>query len=231
MKNLLKPIALIFSLLFHIIVVGGLIYWQIESENLSLWSGGRGDGSVSVQYVDLGTMSVESGNPLGQSNQVQEKNKLPKAKLKVKQKLSSRKKKVLKKGKKGTSSKTTSKEKIGSHQSSGIGDSDTPAGGTGSGLDRYGAISKNAPSTLAAIRKKIMRKKRYPLRAKENAWEGQVKVSFKISEAGTLNYVRVSKSSGHKILDDAAVAAVKNATPLPYFSKGISLTLEYKLVR
>jgi TonB family protein len=122
--------------------------------------------------------------------------------------------------------KTARKKQALNH---GVGDSNTPAGGKGSGLDKGGKVSTSAPSLLAKIRKKIARNKRYPRIAKEKNIAGKVKLGFKITEEGALEYVKVVKSSGSDLLDKAAVSAVRKAEPLPYYPHAIVLALEYRL--
>jgi periplasmic protein TonB len=55
----------------------------------------------------------------------------------------------------------------------------------------------------------------YPITAKRMGWEGKVVVSFVISSAGHAQDVKISKSSGHEILDENALRAVKTAAPFP----------------
>jgi TonB family protein len=111
----------------------------------------------------------------------------------------------------------------------GSGASDTPAGGSGAGLDNDGEVSVLAPSILASIRKKIMKKKRYPLLAKEQGLSGVVTLNFQTNKAGQLDYIKVTKSSGHNSLDLAAINSVKKAVPLPHYPEPIALALEYRL--
>ena len=49
----------------------------------------------------------------------------------------------------------------------------------------------------------------YPLIAKKSGWEGTVRVRVTVETNGRASKVDVSRSSGHKVLDDAAVKAVK----------------------
>jgi len=55
----------------------------------------------------------------------------------------------------------------------------------------------------------------YPATAKKMGWEGRVIVSFIISSEGYTRNIMISKSSGHEILDENAVKAVKRASPFP----------------
>ncbi|MBU1916834.1 TonB family protein [bacterium] len=111
----------------------------------------------------------------------------------------------------------------------GSGASDTPAGGSGAGLDKGGEVSAIAPSVLASIRKKIMKKKKYPLLAKEQGLSGIVTLNFQINKAGQLDYIKIMKSSGHDSLDQAAISSVQKAVPLPHYTEPIAVALEYRL--
>jgi len=50
----------------------------------------------------------------------------------------------------------------------------------------------------------------YPRIARESGWEGTVLVRVIIQADGSSDGIRVRKSSGHHVLDDAAIVAVKN---------------------
>ncbi len=67
----------------------------------------------------------------------------------------------------------------------------------------------------AMIRAKIERAKRYPLPAREMGLEGTVKLRFTLSGQGKLLRAEVLKSSGIKMLDQAALKAVRSAAPFP----------------
>ncbi len=91
-------------------------------------------------------------------------------------------------------------------------------------------------SYLGIIRLRIERQKRYPLWARSHRLEGEVLVRFLLSPDGQVSAVRVSKSSGQDCLDEAAVNAVQQASPMPPPPEGIlskatsvELTLVFKL--
>lgn len=50
----------------------------------------------------------------------------------------------------------------------------------------------------------------YPRMARRMGWEGQVGLSLHIEDDGSLNQVRVARSSGHKVLDDNARKTIQN---------------------
>ena len=49
----------------------------------------------------------------------------------------------------------------------------------------------------------------YPPQAKERGWEGQVIVQITVDTLGRVREARVVRSSGHAVLDSAAVAAAR----------------------
>jgi len=57
--------------------------------------------------------------------------------------------------------------------------------------------------------------KKYPRIAQRRSIEGHVKVEFVIIQGGKVKDITVIKSSGRKILDRAAMNAIKNASPFP----------------
>lgn len=105
-----------------------------------------------------------------------------------------------------------------------------PAANTGSGSasSGYGSGPGSDP-TLSAIWQKINQSKYYPVPAKRQGIEGAPRVSFEIGENGKIKWANIVKSSGEETLDKAALEAVTNASPLPYYPKPITLTLRYSL--
>lgn len=49
----------------------------------------------------------------------------------------------------------------------------------------------------------------YPLLARRRGWEGQVEVSFRVAPSGVVEEVKVSRSSGYWVLDEACLDAVR----------------------
>jgi len=58
-------------------------------------------------------------------------------------------------------------------------------------------------------------KPRYPSIAKSRGWQGKVLLRVKVSAKGLSDAVTVHKSSGHEILDESAIEAVKNWRFIP----------------
>ncbi len=68
---------------------------------------------------------------------------------------------------------------------------------------------------LELVKLKIEKNKKYPEDAKSNHVEGIVSLKFIISPDGTIKNTEVAKSSRNKILDEAALKALKDASPFP----------------
>jgi protein TonB len=75
--------------------------------------------------------------------------------------------------------------------------------------------SRYVKAHFAYIKDLIHKHLIYPAIAKKMGWEGKVIVSFIISSGGHARDIMLSKSSGHEILDDNALKAVRIAAPFP----------------
>jgi protein TonB len=64
---------------------------------------------------------------------------------------------------------------------------------------------------------KLRRAKRYPRKAKRQRLVGTVDVGFTISSNGAVSGIRITRSSGHPALDQAALDMVRRASPMPKF--------------
>jgi protein TonB len=116
--------------------------------------------------------------------------------------------------------------------SSGVGDgmgasagrgagSGTVGGGSGPG---FGTGMGSGPGTGQAaylrehflyIRDLIMKNLDYPSAARRMGWQGVVQITFVVLENGCAEHVRITKSSGHNLLDQAVVKAVQRVQPFP----------------
>ena len=110
-------------------------------------------------------------------------------------------------------------------------------GGTGKG---YGTGSDMSDEIRKAqyllkhfqyIRDLIMKNLTYPIQAKKMGWKGQVTVSFIICEKGTVERIRIIKSSGHKILDENVAHTIMDVQPFPRppVKAEIIIPVSYKL--
>ncbi len=98
-------------------------------------------------------------------------------------------------------------------------------GGRGEGV----GDGSGGNALLTKIWKKINRAKYYPMMAKKRGMEGTPKVTFSILENGEIEWIRLESSCGEKMLDRAAISAVKKAAPLPCFPGAITLQIRYSL--
>jgi periplasmic protein TonB len=71
----------------------------------------------------------------------------------------------------------------------------------------------------------LERRKRYPSEARSNREEGTVYVRFRIDDSGNVLSVSLSRSSGSVALDNAVVAMVRNASPVPAPPPGVNKTI------
>jgi protein TonB len=65
-----------------------------------------------------------------------------------------------------------------------------------------------------ALWSRVEKGKRYPQQARLNQWEGKVVVRAVIRDDGQLVDLDVARSSGHSVLDEDAIASVRQAFPL-----------------
>jgi protein TonB len=65
-----------------------------------------------------------------------------------------------------------------------------------------------------SLRRRLAEIKRYPSAARLNGWEGKVVLRAVIRADGQLLEVRIHKSSGHEVLDNAAMEAIRLVCPL-----------------
>jgi protein TonB len=65
------------------------------------------------------------------------------------------------------------------------------------------------------IRDLIVKHLQYPPAARRLGWNGAVTVSFVVLENGLARDIRIVKSSGHDILDQAVVKTIRQIQPFP----------------
>jgi protein TonB len=84
-------------------------------------------------------------------------------------------------------------------------------------------------SIYSIILAQIERNKYYPIMARKRGIEGTTKVTFKIKKDGSVAVVKITKPSGAKILDDAAVDTIRKASPFPYVPNPITVPITFNL--
>jgi TonB family protein len=109
------------------------------------------------------------------------------------------------------------------------------AGGTGARVAAgggQGVASGGGPSAheLAAVRRRIDARKVYPPIAVRNGWEGRVLVEMLLEVDGSLVAVRLLQGSGYRVLDEATIVAVRQASPFPPVARVLTVPVEYRLV-
>jgi protein TonB len=61
----------------------------------------------------------------------------------------------------------------------------------------------------------------YPDEARRQKLSGSLLLDVSVNPDGTVNEIQLRRSSGHKVLDDAAIRIVRLAAPFPPFPKDI----------
>lgn len=104
------------------------------------------------------------------------------------------------------------------------GNGKSDAAGTGGNAEAATLSQSNVNDLKASwgakIRARIERRKEYP--AKADGASGKVTLALVIGRDGRLVSAKVLRSSGHKVLDQAALKAVGRAGPFPAAPKGLT---------
>nr|WP_282449410.1 energy transducer TonB [Roseibium sp. CAU 1639] len=82
--------------------------------------------------------------------------------------------------------------------------------------------TKAASNYKGKVVAKLRRAKRYPPQARRKSLEGTARVAFTISRDGSVSGIRLAGSSGHALLDQAALDMVRRAAPMPKFPGDIA---------
>ncbi|OPY70693.1 MAG: Gram-negative bacterial tonB protein [Syntrophorhabdaceae bacterium PtaU1.Bin034] len=105
--------------------------------------------------------------------------------------------------------------------------------GRGLGSGNAGDAGKAAylKEHFAFIRELILKNLTYPAVARRMGWKGNLTVSFVICEGGSVESVRIVKSSGHRILDENALNTIKGLQPFPKppVRAEIVIPIEYRI--
>lgn len=86
-----------------------------------------------------------------------------------------------------------------------------------------------ARGLLQVLLQRIERVKHYPSGARRSGMEGTVEVEFRIAGDGGVEGVKVVKSSGFTLLDEASVETIRRAAPLPIIPGTIRVPISYRL--
>ncbi|GFE60682.1 hypothetical protein AOG2_12700 [Geobacter sp. AOG2] len=115
--------------------------------------------------------------------------------------------------------------------------------GAGEGLDLAGTGSGARGESIESLREGYIRKNygyirdlinsnlRYPGKARRLGWSGALKVEFLVLEDGSVQAIRVAKSSGVPLLDRNAEDTVRRSAPFPRppVSARLVIPVEYVL--
>lgn len=74
---------------------------------------------------------------------------------------------------------------------------------------------------LAMVSAALQRHKRYPRTARRRGLSGKVVLTFVVLPDGQVTDARIADSTGHTILNNAALRALRRATPLPPFPSAL----------
>ena len=119
------------------------------------------------------------------------------------------------------------------------------AGGTGvgSGADVSGTGGGSRGESAEALRERYLKKNfgyirdlinsnlRYPGKARRMGWSGGLRVEFVVRENGSVDSIRIAKSSGVPLLDCNAIETVRQSAPFPKppVSAHLIIPVEYVL--
>lgn len=90
-----------------------------------------------------------------------------------------------------------------------------PPGGAGTSASFETMKARYLKENFTYIRELVQKKAAYPNTARRFGWEGRVTVCFVVSADGSIRELKVTDSSGKKMLDESAVDAVRKAAPFP----------------
>lgn len=68
-------------------------------------------------------------------------------------------------------------------------------------------------ANFSTIRSTILANLRYPMIARRHGWSGKVEIAFLVTPEGRVGQLRVQRSSGHEVLDEEAMAAIRRSAP------------------
>lgn len=85
---------------------------------------------------------------------------------------------------------------------------------------------KTGESFFHLVKRKIEEVKSYPEWARRRGFEGVVRVEFTIRQEGEVEEVRIVDSSDYRMLDKAALATIKRASPFPKLPRDLGEKLK-----
>ncbi len=228
MKKKQISLSLFFSFLTHVglfLLIIFLAYYvrrdTIEDEK------GRGKGEVWIDLKSLGTGLEPTSTRVQNPNDNISRQKQSAVFSKSPQEKVSTNHDALK-----LRQKEKREENSGQSSEGGAGATSSSVGsgtGNGQGSGQGEGQGNSAASVLGMIRRKIEQSKRYPVLARARKIQGVSVLSFTINESGGAEKLVLVKSSGSELLDEEALSTVKRASPLPYYSLPIQISIKFSL--
>jgi len=111
----------------------------------------------------------------------------------------------------GSRGQNTQNARRGSSEGSRVA-SGTESQGPGRARQTGNAATSNYPGKIVA---KLRRSLRYPREARRQRLGGEVRVAFTVTQDGRVSGIRIVRSSGSPVLDQAALETVQRAAPFP----------------
>ncbi len=108
---------------------------------------------------------------------------------------------------------------------------DAPASANRTQLDKVSEAA-TADRLKLHIRKALATHFRYPLIALKRGWQGEVLLTFDVDSDGRISHVQISRSSGYRALDEAALRAldqVGRVEQAPLVRVSLQLPVTYQL--
>jgi TonB family protein len=85
------------------------------------------------------------------------------------------------------------------------------------------------PELLALLHAAIAEQQHYPVSAQEMDQSGRVTLGFKLFPNGSVDQLSITRSSGVTSLDEAALSAIKNATPFQQVDRYLQTAEHYQI--
>ncbi len=205
--------SILASVFFHLLLLGIVLFFADQFWKKK-FSGGLGNGNSPV-WIGLGTQAGKNSteqnpthsNPKSQTRSLPSPTSIPK-----------------------TSNTVSIAPEKSLSPAQGAGGGGESAGTAGGGSGGVGSGGNGGGSDIKLeILRKIQRMKHYPALARARNWEGVVEVEFLIAPSGNLEKISVAHSSGFPVLDEEALATVRRAQPLPYYSSVLKVPIRFNL--
>ena len=101
-------------------------------------------------------------------------------------------------------------------------ESEPPSGEKGKTL-RLNTSELKYQKYLVDLKNRIERYWEYPVLAVKNGWQGKLTIDFTIGRDGRIEGMKLARSSNYPVLDDAAITALKLASPFAPFPEDFDI--------